>query len=50
MRVTAAETGGWEDEGAARMVPLGREMDIVELSWSWNGANGEGWGRVGCDA
>lgn len=31
MRVTAAETWGWDEEGAARMVPLGREMDMIEL-------------------
>lgn len=29
MRVTAAEIGGCEEEGAARRVPLGREMDMV---------------------
>lgn len=29
MRVTAAEMGGCEDEGAARRVPLGSEMDMV---------------------
>lgn len=29
IRVTAAETWGCDEEGAARMVPLGREMDMM---------------------
>ena len=29
IRVTAAETWGWEDDGAARMVPLGSEIDMM---------------------
>lgn len=29
MRVTAAETATLEDDGAARIVPLGKEMDMT---------------------
>ena len=27
--MTAADTAAWDEEGAAMIVPLGREMDIV---------------------
>jgi len=29
MRVIAAETFAWDEEGAARRVPLGSEMDML---------------------
>lgn len=29
MRVTAADTCGCDEDGAARIVPLGREMDMA---------------------
>lgn len=42
--VTAAESWRWEEEEAARRVPLGREMDMADVDF----LGGEG-GRVECN-
>lgn len=46
MRVTAAEMGGCKDEGAARRVPLGSEIDMVLGSQNANVVVGRG--RMSC--
>lgn len=35
--VTAAESWRWEEEEAARRVPLGREMDMADVDFGWRG-------------
>lgn len=39
--VTAAESWRWEEEEAARRVPLGREMDMADVDFGWRGKAAE---------
>lgn len=53
IRVTAADTWACDEDGAARMVPLGSEIDIVAVSvWSAADDSRSKWvvsaGEAGC--